>query len=115
MAAGDGFGGAEEALLAASLEQEAQLSQLGEENAVLGATIEALQDKLRSAEGRAAAAAKRAAEAEARLRARAATAAGEGQQLVAAQEQAAQLKHKLTNYKIEVWGGRRRRGDVPQS
>ena len=75
---------------------------------VLGAAVEALQDKLRAAEGRAAAATKRAADAEAKLHAKAAGASADAERLAAAQEEVQRLKHQLQNERVLM--AERRRG-----
>lgn len=79
------------------IEQEAKLAAYQEENSVLGAAVETLQEKLKAAEGRAAAATKRAAEAEAKLHARAAADSGGAQLLAAAQQEVERLRHRLAN------------------
>ncbi|KAI7840286.1 hypothetical protein COHA_006068 [Chlorella ohadii] len=100
----DSFGGAEDVLFA----QEVKLEELQGENRVLGAAVEALQDKLRAAEGRAAAATKRAADAEAKLHAKAAGASADAERLAAAQEEVQRLKHQLHNERVLM--AERRRG-----
>ncbi len=70
--------------------------------------MEALQDKLRAAEGRAAAATKRAADAEAKLHAKAAGASADAERLAAAQEEVQRLKHQLHNERVLM--AERRRG-----
>ena len=84
------------------LAQEAKLQQLADENRLLGAAADSLQQQLKAAQAQASAAQKRAAEAEARLRAKpaavaAGAAGGDSQQL---SEEVDRLKRRVANDRI---------------